>query len=75
MSEAITLLKELTKCHHADCEAVGLYHFSDEDGEEYLCKKHKRYHFYAYGGDFPDDLRERVEIYIKTNVIEDQEAK
>lgn len=45
------LLAILPRC--SQCHEPAFWEYSDEDGREYLCDKHKPDHFYIYG---PDEI-------------------
>lgn len=42
-------LEEAWPCGDGDCNEPAVWSWSDEDGVEYVCEKHKNYHFYAHG--------------------------
>jgi hypothetical protein len=63
----------IIRCQTGDCEEPATYTWSDEDGEEFVCEKHKQYHFYAYGPSAITDNLESLAALKKHNEFIDQE--
>lgn len=53
----------LFQCRH--CHNIATWTYQDEDGEEYLCDKHKEDNFYAYGPDELPEYRRAIAIIDK----------